>query len=128
MALPALADIRRADPDARLTVAARPGLAPLFTLVPGIDETLALDSSRRLRGPQGDIARLRGGGFDRAVLFPNAFRWWSGKGSASLTDGVLLRWIIQDRAVDTSGASASARSITPPAVATLVRPRAKLVS
>lgn len=74
MALPALADIRRAHPHAQLAVAARPGLSPLFTMVPGIDETLALDQSRRLRGPQGDIARLRGGRFDCAVLFPNAFR------------------------------------------------------
>jgi heptosyltransferase-2 len=43
-------------------------------MVPGIDETLTLDHSRRLRGAQGDIARLRGGRFDRAVLLPNAFR------------------------------------------------------
>lgn len=74
MALPALADIRRAHPGAHLTVAARPGLEPLYTLVPGIDGTLALDGRRRLRGPEGDVARLRGGRFDRAVLFPNAFR------------------------------------------------------
>jgi heptosyltransferase-2 len=74
MALPALADIRRAHPGGHLAVAARPGLAPLFTLVPGVDETLSLDASGRLGGGQGDIERLRSRRFDRAVLLPNAFR------------------------------------------------------
>jgi heptosyltransferase-2 len=88
MALPALADIRRAHPDAHLAVAARPGLAPLFTMVPGIDHTLALDRSGRLRGSQGDVARLRGGRFDRAVLFPNAFRAaWAVRAA-----GIAERW------------------------------------
>jgi hypothetical protein len=40
---------------------------------------------------------------------------------ACLTDSVQLRWIKQDRAVDTTEASASARSITPPTAATPVR-------
>ena len=34
MALPAIADLRRAMPDAAITVAARPSIAPLFALVP----------------------------------------------------------------------------------------------
>ena len=43
-----------------------------------------------------------------------------------LTDDVLLRWIKQNRAVDTSEASASARSTTPPTAATFVRRHSKM--
>src|SRR5438445_52745 len=35
MALPAIADVRRGEPGATITVAARPAVAPLFALVPG---------------------------------------------------------------------------------------------
>src|SRR5436309_512566 len=35
MALPAIADVRRSAPRARIAVAARPAVAPLFALVPG---------------------------------------------------------------------------------------------
>ena len=38
MALPAIADVRRAVPDASLVIAARAAIAPLFSMVPGIDE------------------------------------------------------------------------------------------
>ena len=40
MALPAIADVRRALPDASLTIAARPAIAPLFSMVPGIDDVV----------------------------------------------------------------------------------------
>ena len=43
MALPAIADLRRAMPHAAITVAARPAIAPLFSLVPDVsDHTGAL--------------------------------------------------------------------------------------
>ena len=44
-----------------------------------------------------------------------------------LTDKFQLRGIQQDRAVDTSAASASARTITPPPAANAVRPHARLL-
>src|SRR6185295_17822657 len=47
MALPAIADVRRAAPDASLTIAARQGIAPLFSLVPGIDDVLVLEKRGR---------------------------------------------------------------------------------
>jgi len=74
MALPALADVRRHWPRASLAVAARPGLAPLFEAVPGVDAVIALASAppRWSAGP--DTARLREAGADAALLFPNAFR------------------------------------------------------
>ena len=61
MALPAIADVRRAFPDASLTIAARPSIAPLFTMVPGIDGMLTLDKHT---GPMS---------FETALLLPNSF-------------------------------------------------------
>ena len=49
-------------------------------------------------------------------------------GFGCLTDDVLLRWIKQNRAVDTSEASASARSVSPPTAATFVRRHSKMHS
>src|SRR5260370_30434384 len=66
MALPAIADLRRAAPAAFISVAARPSIAPLFTLVPGVNDTLVL-------GP-GAAEGLEGKGFDTALLLPNSTR------------------------------------------------------
>ncbi|MEW6321714.1 MAG: lipopolysaccharide heptosyltransferase II [Acidobacteriota bacterium] len=76
MALPALADLRRAWAGAHVTVAARAPLAPLFQLVPGVDDTMALAARRgaaRWSGWWTDSDRLRQGRFDIAVLLPNSF-------------------------------------------------------
>ena len=53
MALPAIADVRRAAPDASITIAARSAIAPLFHLVPEIDQTLVLSPPASMR----DVAR-----------------------------------------------------------------------
>src|SRR5450755_769487 len=74
MALPAIADVRRAAPDARITVAARAAIAPLFRLVPGVDDTIVLSKPAAIH----DVARWRAlgaelaGGFDTALLLPNS--------------------------------------------------------
>jgi hypothetical protein len=47
MALPAIADMRRALPDASLTIAARPAIAPLFSMVPGLDDVVVLEKRGR---------------------------------------------------------------------------------
>jgi heptosyltransferase-2 len=76
MALPALADVRRRFPTARLVVAARRAVASLFSMSPVVDEVIVLEWAGRLlaRGPRrGDLARLRGVGADAALLFPNSF-------------------------------------------------------
>ncbi|MGH9385900.1 MAG: glycosyltransferase family 9 protein, partial [Vicinamibacterales bacterium] len=52
MALPAVADIRRHFRGARLVVAARRSIAPLFSLVDDVDEVLELPG----RGGIGSIA------------------------------------------------------------------------
>ena len=58
MALPAIADVRRAHPSASITVAARPSVRPLFALVPGVDAHVG----RAVPG------------FAAALLLPNSFR------------------------------------------------------
>ena len=76
MALPAIADIRRHFAGAMLAVAARPPVAPLFTMVQGIDERVMLPGEggvRALFGWQDSADALRTGAFDVAVLLPNSF-------------------------------------------------------
>jgi heptosyltransferase II len=60
MALPAMADVRRASPGASIAVAARPAVLPLFGLVRDVDEAI----------PIGDLSRRK---FDVAILLPNSF-------------------------------------------------------
>ena len=77
MALPAVADVRRHWPRARLTVAVRGALAPLCQCVPGVDAHVPLSDDaglRALRSLDEDAARLRDGGHDMALLLPNSFR------------------------------------------------------
>jgi heptosyltransferase-2 len=75
MALPAIADVRRAAPDAQIAVAARPAIAPLFRLVPDVNDTIVLSKPAAIH----DVGRWRalgaelaGGEFDTALLFPNS--------------------------------------------------------
>jgi heptosyltransferase-2 len=75
MALPAIADVRRASPDASITIAARPVIAPLFGLVPGIDDTIVLArrvTIRQVRSWRTVGAELAGERFDTALLLPNS--------------------------------------------------------
>jgi heptosyltransferase-2 len=67
MALPALAAIRAAFPDAAVDVAARGSVAPLFTLVPGV--TPLVLPLRRAEA----VAALAERAYGVAVLFPNSF-------------------------------------------------------
>ncbi len=66
LALPALRDLRRAFPQAGLTVLARSWVAELYRALPEVD---AVEESR---GHGRDVAALRGR-FDLAVLLPNSF-------------------------------------------------------
>lgn len=76
MALPALADIRRASAPARLIVAARPSVAPLYAMVPGVDATIVTQwrgSVRDRQRLQEDVQQILGEQVERAILFPNSF-------------------------------------------------------
>ena len=68
MALPAIADVRRASPAAKITVAARPAVAALFGLVPDVNGVVTLEG----RGWFDLGADLRGRDFDTALLLPNS--------------------------------------------------------
>lgn len=75
MALPAIADVRRAVPDVTIAVAARAVIAPLFQLVPGVDQTIVLPKPAAIHEVgrwRGLGAELTGGDFDAALLFPNS--------------------------------------------------------
>ena len=91
MALPALADVRRHYPSAHLAVAARASVAPLFTMVAGIDEVITLPGLGGLRVLstwQQDAAALAGGRFDAALLLPNSFA----TGLIASRSGIGERW------------------------------------
>jgi heptosyltransferase-2 len=62
MALPAVADVRRAFPSARMTVAARRPVGELFRLVPHVDEVIAAE-----------VPAVQGADAGIAILFPNSF-------------------------------------------------------
>jgi heptosyltransferase-2 len=76
MALPAIADVRRRFPEAQVIAAARPAVAELYTLVPGIDDIVVLGwngrwwSRSRLHA---DAVRLAAIGADVAIVLPNSF-------------------------------------------------------
>jgi lipopolysaccharide heptosyltransferase II len=72
MALPAIDDVRRHTPGASISVAARPSIAPLFALVPGIRGVVVVD--RRGAGWLEGVRRLREGSFDAALLLPNSLQ------------------------------------------------------
>ena len=76
MALPAVADVRRKFPAARLTVAARRSVAPLFQMVPGVDDVITLGwGGQPLRRAAfgADVARLSAERSDVAIVLPNSF-------------------------------------------------------
>jgi heptosyltransferase-2 len=79
MALPALAGIRAhvARDASVLAVAARAGLAPLFTALPQVDEVVVLGAHggvRALAGIGREVREVAAGRFDLAILLPNSFR------------------------------------------------------
>ena len=76
MALPAIADLRRASPGASITVAARRPLAPFFSMVGDVNDVIPLEPRRQARGIaewRALGAELRGKRFEAALLLPNSF-------------------------------------------------------
>ncbi len=74
MTIPALRVLRRSLPDARLLLLVKPWVAPLFEKDPDIEEIiLYTDEYKGLAGKLKLARRLKGYGFDAAVLFQNAF-------------------------------------------------------
>ena len=76
MALPAIADVRRAAPGLSIAVAARPSIAALFGMVGDVNEVITLEPPQ----PNRDVAAWRNPGaelrdrqFEAALLLPNSF-------------------------------------------------------
>lgn len=82
MALPAVADVRRAWPDAVIDIAARPAIAPLLPLVSGIGQAVVLGAAAD------SLASIRSGAYDTILLLTNSFNTaWLAKRA-----GVAERW------------------------------------
>lgn len=76
MALPAIADVRRHFAGARLMVGARAAVAPLFAMVPGVDEVVTLawrGQALKRAALAADVARVAATRADVAILLPNSF-------------------------------------------------------
>jgi len=112
MALPAVADLRRAFPLASLVVAARTSVAAVFDLATGIDAvvTLAWHGKRGSRSAfRADVQRLRAAVCDTAILLPNSFAsawlvWRTGVPQRWGYAGDLRSWLLT-RAVARPGGS-----------------------
>jgi len=81
LSLPAVRDIRRAFPQARLSVLARPSVAPLYEAVPEVDAVL------EAKGMREETLALRGR-FDLAIVLTNSI----GTALAAAAAGVPQRW------------------------------------
>jgi heptosyltransferase II len=76
MALPLLRDLRRAWSVTEIVVAARKAVEPLFSMVPDVNTTVALDGGSgraAVASSRANAERLGAGGFDAALLLPNSF-------------------------------------------------------
>src|SRR5262245_9445169 len=67
MALPAIADVQCHFAGTAIEIAARPSIAPLFSMVPGINRVLTLGKA------SGGWDELRRSAYDVALLLPNSF-------------------------------------------------------
>ena len=74
MTVPALRELRRVLPGARVTLATRPWAEELFAGAEFVDEVIPVqDSKGKARGVWADAREWRARRFDLAVLFPNSF-------------------------------------------------------
>ena len=73
MATPALRALRRAHPDAEITLEGTAGVGSLLRGLPSFDHFMA-DAGRGLAGLRERRRRLRAGAFDWAVLLPDSPR------------------------------------------------------
>lgn len=74
MTMPAIRSVRRAYPDARISLLVRPSVSPLFEHDPNIDEIISYgDGHRGLSGKIRLVRQLKQGCFSQAFLLQNAF-------------------------------------------------------
>jgi heptosyltransferase-2 len=76
MALPLVNDLHRAWPATQIVVAARQSVAPLYSMVPAVSDTVVLEGKggrAAIVHARANATRLAGGGFDAALVLPNSF-------------------------------------------------------
>jgi len=76
IAVPAMREIRRIFPDARISLLVRPWVRDIYAALEFVDEILEYDSSKTHRGWRGFsslVSGLRSRKFDLAILLQNAF-------------------------------------------------------
>jgi heptosyltransferase-2 len=72
MAMPALTALRKRLPHARITLLAKPSVAPVWSLFPGLEGIITL--KKGLMGMLDTISKVKAGQFDFAFILPNSFR------------------------------------------------------
>jgi heptosyltransferase-2 len=72
MAMPAMAAFRKRLPHAHITILAKPSVATLWTLFPGIDGVIPLQKG--FGGMRETVLLVKEGCFDFAFILPNSFR------------------------------------------------------
>ena len=76
MALPLLVDLKRAFVQTTFAVAARAAVAPLYSMVPLVDDVIVLEGRggvNAVASAKENARRLAKGAFDAALLLPNSF-------------------------------------------------------
>ena len=73
MSLPAIREIRRIFPQARISMVARPWVADLYARETSIDNVIVCDKFTGLSARRAFAGRLREERFDCAILLPNSF-------------------------------------------------------
>lgn len=96
MTTPALQRLRERFPEARITLLTREKLADLWQEQPFVDEVIRIGPGER---PWSVGRRLRGQGFDLAVVFPNSVRsaletWWARIPVRVGFEGCCRRWLL----------------------------------
>jgi lipopolysaccharide heptosyltransferase II len=104
ISMSAVCAIKAGRPDAHITVLAPEKIAPVWKLVPEVDEVVSL-TSRSLFGAIGTIRRQIG--FDVAILFPNSLRvalevWLAGVPRRVGYQGHHRRWLLNQIIPDRS--------------------------
>lgn len=72
MAMPALSALRKRLPGVTIAMLAKPSVAPLWSLFPGVDEVIPL--KKGFSGMRETVRAVRRGGFDFAYILPKSFR------------------------------------------------------
>ncbi len=72
MAMPALAAFRKRLPGVHITMLAKPSVASLWSIFPGVDDVILL--KKGFVGMRDTIRAVRKGGFDFAYILPKSFR------------------------------------------------------